>query len=345
MKKRFITILIHTITWAVFFFVPFLIAPDLAEMRGITTTSYVQLFFSIHFFILFCFFYFNFFLLMPRLLNEGKYWRYIFSVMLTGAFIIFILSRLRIILLYQLLQQAPIGGLDNRLWAMPFILTFILTLAVSSGLWLLQKWQRIEQKLAVSEKERLAAELNQLKSQLNPHFLFNTLNGIYTLALLKSDLTPEAVLKLSNLMRYVLTDAGEDFVPLEKDLNHLRHFIALNKMRLTEKSPIDFEIIGQTQHLNIAPLLLLPFVENAFQYGVSNAYFSPIKIKIQIAEKKVTFYCENLILDKSDAKHKQHGIGIANTRRRLELVYSGQHQLEVSRNETHFFVRLTIELF
>lgn len=283
---------------------------------------------------------------MPRLLKRRGRLPYLLAILSTGGLLIWAQELIRDKFMDGWIPGGHFSTVAERVGMLPFVLTFILIWAVSSGLWLLREWQQSERRLEASERERIAAEFAQLKSQLNPHFLFNTLNGIYTLSLLKSDATPQAIIQLSNLMSYVLTDAGADLVPLEKDLEHLRYFIELGKMRLTELSPVTFDVDEGAGDggLLIAPLLLLPFVENAFQHGISSSERSPVFIKITIVGKRLDFFCENKILSSGYPAAPQHGIGIANTRRRIELAYPDRHRLDIAQTEGHFRVTLQLVL-
>ena len=203
------------------------------------------------------------------------------------------------------------------------------------------EWHKAEKRRRESENERLKAELNQLKSQLNPHFLFNTLNGIYTLTLTKTGAASNAVLQLSHLLRYVMAETTHDFVPLDRDLEHLQHFVALHQMRLTAQTPVTFTIEGDPAGQQVAPLLLLPFVENAFKFGSSTRDLSPVQIAVVISEKQLTLSCQNHI---RNPQARSSGIGIANTRRRLELLYKGRYSLRISDQKGMYNVLLNIEL-
>jgi sensor histidine kinase YesM len=221
-------------------------------------------------------------------------------------------------------------------------LLFNLAWASSSGIRLSLEWKNAEERRQKSENANLSAELSQLKSQLNPHFLFNTLNGIYTLSLSKDDAASEAVLKLSHLLRYVMAETSADFVPLERELEHLKHFVALNQMRLTAQTPVLFHIEGKAGGYQIVPLLLLPFIENAFKFGSSARDYSPINVNILIKNNILTFTCQNHIRNTLD---DSTGIGIANTTRRLELLYPKRYQLDISNQGGIFNVLLKIDMY
>jgi sensor histidine kinase YesM len=223
------------------------------------------------------------------------------------------------------------------------IAVFLLVFVFSTGIKAINQWFRSEQRNKEIANEKLKAELSFLKAQINPHFLFNTLNNIYALATDQSEHTAAAVLKLSSIMRYVLTEARNDLVPLEKEIQFTTHYIELQKMRLTDKSSVDFTINGEPTGIQIAPLLFLPFVENAFKYGISTRELSPITIILEI--KKYSLY-----FSVSNQKHihaalrmaDNTGIGIDNTRRRLDLLYPDQYTLTIDDGAGSFTVHLKI---
>jgi LytS/YehU family sensor histidine kinase len=192
------------------------------------------------------------------------------------------------------------------------------------------------------ENEKLVTELSFLKSQINPHFLFNTLNNIYSLALVKSDATAGAVLKLSSIMRYVLNETKHDWVPLEKEVEFVNHFIDLQKVRLTDKMAIKFSVSGNVEGKQIAPLILIPFVENAFKFGVSTKEQAEIILDLKAENGTISFYTRNRIFKTENANGDNTSIGLKNTRRRLELLYPERHTLTVNEEGNHFVVNLIL---
>ena len=200
--------------------------------------------------------------------------------------------------------------------------------------------QRMKAELQTQNK---ASELALLRSQVNPHFLFNTLNNIYSLVYKKSDEAPEAVMKLSSIMRYMLYDANSNQVPLEKEIEYLVSFIELQKLRTKEQDFLELFITGNPAGHTIAPMLLIPFVENAFKHGHKQGPLPWIRVRLQIDETRINFKVINnfkpsLTIQKDDVK----GIGLHNIQRRLELLYPGRHSLNLTENETHFTIQLEI---
>lgn len=212
-----------------------------------------------------------------------------------------------------------------------FLIVWVIAMAVKVS----AQWRISEQKMMVSETEKAKAELSFLKAQINPHFLFNTLNNIYSLAVAKSDHTAESILKLSQLLRYITEEASADFVPLHREIRCLENYIALQRLRLNTKSKVHFGVEGSADNQPIAPLIFINFVENAFKYGISNRYENSIEIKILAKARSIEFSCRNQIFE-STPETEREGVGIANTEKRLQLLYPDQHQLEI-RNENGFF--------
>lgn len=224
-----------------------------------------------------------------------------------------------------------------------FILTSCLVTALSLVLRVSEKLIRNEQLRKEAEEEKLNAELAFLKHQINPHFLFNTLNSIYSLALVKSDLTAEAVMKLSDMMRYVIQEAGHDMVPLDLELDYVRHYVELQKMRLSSKVDVRMEVPGDELPWLVPPMMLVLFVENAFKHGTSAHEDAMIHIRLETSGGMLTWTVTNRIF-RGREKPETFGVGIHNTRKRLELIFPGRHTLEASESGDTFVARLTFPL-
>jgi two-component system LytT family sensor kinase len=193
--------------------------------------------------------------------------------------------------------------------------------------------------------EKQSSELALLRSQINPHFLFNTLNNIYSLVYKKSEDAPEAVMKLSAIMRYMLYDATTDKVLLEKEIEYLKSFIELEKLRIKHKDFVELNITGNVEGRTIAPMLLIPFVENAFKHGGKTLTNPGIRITLSILPQKILFEVSNHLRKNITAvSDKTGGIGLTNIRRRLNLLYPGKHQLEITSSEHSFNIKLILSI-
>jgi LytS/YehU family sensor histidine kinase len=218
-----------------------------------------------------------------------------------------------------------------------------LALLLSSILRITNEWKLAQAAKNAMEKEKNTAEIALLKNQINPHFLFNTLNGIYAMSLKKSDHTPSAIIKLSNMMRYVLYESEHDSVPLTKEIKYIEAYIELQQLRINEKNIVHFEVTGDSDSFFIAPMLLITFVENAFKYGICADTPTETLMKIECFNNTLHFYSRNSKFIKHNNLHK--GIGIANVKRRLELFYEGDYMLDIKETENQFIVQLEIKLF
>jgi LytS/YehU family sensor histidine kinase len=200
------------------------------------------------------------------------------------------------------------------------------------------------QKLRTALKlERQAGELALLRSQINPHFLFNTLNNIYSLVYKKSEDAPEAVMKMSSIMRYMLYDATTDTVPLEKEVEYLKSFIELEKLRIRHPDFVEMTISGSMEGRTVPPMLLIPFVENAFKHGSKNVASPGIRIDLSVSPGEIRFRVSNFLRKNVPAyTDPTGGIGLNNIRRRLNLLYPGKHDLEIKSDEEIYTILLII---
>lgn len=202
---------------------------------------------------------------------------------------------------------------------------------------------RMRQRLFRAQEDRLNAELSSLKAQINPHFLFNTLNSIYALAVKKDDKTADAVINLSELMRYIIKDAHNNKVALEKELNYISNYVDLQRSRLGNTARIHFDAIGNPAGKEIAPLILITFIENAFKYGINPDEDSEISIQIKVSAADLRLEVYNKKVKTSNNKQST-GVGIENTEERLQLLYPSKHSLIINDNNSYYSVNLTIML-
>ncbi|WP_271784474.1 sensor histidine kinase [Aquimarina algiphila] len=201
----------------------------------------------------------------------------------------------------------------------------------------------------IRRQEIKDAELKLLKAQLNPHFLFNTLNNLYGLSVVNSNKLPDLMLKLSDLLRYSLYDTKEQLVPLQKEVQYLQNYISLERIRLEDKTNIVLNVPSDTGALYIAPMLLIVFVENAFKHlGVSKKDENRVMIDLQLNERELMFICKNTIDTsenlESDLEQGKSGIGLENAKKRLNLIYSDRYLLDINEGEEEYNVQLTLQL-
>lgn len=203
-------------------------------------------------------------------------------------------------------------------------------------------WYQVEANQRELERERAEAELSNLKSQLNPHFLFNTLNNIYSLIAFSPEKAQEAVHDLSRLLRYVLYESNQSLVPIEKDLDFLRNYIELMRIRLPRHVDLQTDIEAATPGVMIAPLLFISLVENAFKHGVSNSQPSFIQITIQQAGDTVSCSIRNSYFPKSAGDKSGSGIGLSNLEKRLSLLYPECYHFTYGKEGENYVAHLVI---
>lgn len=286
-------------------------------------------------------FYLNYLYLIPRFLDKKQYRYYALALVCSiFAFALFkygMANVFKSIVLIENGKQTSFGSFMLGSCLNNIFFLFLSTALKFSVDWFLN--ERVQRDL---ENQRLTAELAFLKSQINPHFLFNSLNSIYSLAYQKSDTTPEAILKLSEIMRYMLYESNDNKVDLAKELQYLQNYIDLQKIRFGNKAFVDFKITGEVGVQKIVPLLLIAFIENAFKHGVANDPSSPICLRINLDGTHLHFFMEN-------KKHMMNrdtegGIGLNNVKRRLDLLYHGKYTLTIQDEATTYTCELSLVL-
>ncbi len=201
-------------------------------------------------------------------------------------------------------------------------------------------WLRRERRQM--QQAKLQAELAMLKSQIAPHFFFNSLNSIYSLTLAQSDKAPDAIITLSDMMRYVLTEAKQEWIAMEKEIIYLQHYIDLQRLRLPHMTTLDYEVSLEGDH-RIPPMLLITFYENAFKYGTSSQRDETILIHLHVSEHTLHLTTHNAIVSEKSPEIST-GNGIANARRRLELIYPHRYSLDIREQDGYYHLQLSIQL-
>ena len=288
--------------------------------------------------------YLNYFIFLPRFLANKKVWQYLAEFIIPFALLMFIRIHTERYLIdgythheeYLYRTRFVVQIITTNL----FIVIFVGMLRFAEG------WFEFEAKKKEIENERLTAELNFLKAQINPHFLFNTLNNLYYLAYSKSDNTTEVIAKLSQMMRYMIYDSNYPQVPLNKEIEYMQNYISLERLRLNNQIPIKFEIKGGVDNVLITPLIFITFLENAFKHGVSNnSAESWVNISIELKGKECIYIVENSkIIKTNPVKEEKSGFGLRNVQRRLELSYPGQFQIKSEDRPDRYYVQLNISL-
>ncbi|WP_374948845.1 sensor histidine kinase [Mucilaginibacter sp.] len=286
-------------------------------------------------------FYLNYLVLIPKYLDKKKYKLY--AIYVIGALVAIGLAKYGTAIITKPITLTRMGKTIS-FWQYTFSTTFtsIIFIFLSTVLKFTVDWflnERIQRDL---ENQRLSAELSFLKSQINPHFLFNSLNSIYSLAYQKSDTTPDAILKLSEIMRYMLYECNDNKVDLSKELQYLQNYIDLQKIRFGDNAFIQFEVNGEVTNQHIAPLLLISFIENAFKHGITNDPKVPISLRINLADGQFYFFIQNK--KSSHNRDASGGIGLVNVQRRLDLLYPDKYNLDIRDETDTYTVQLSLVL-
>jgi LytS/YehU family sensor histidine kinase len=219
------------------------------------------------------------------------------------------------------------------------------TAAVAAGLKFIKDWYLKTQRNLQLQKENMEAQLQLLTAQVHPHFLFNTLNNIYTKAQTESPASANMILELSNILRYVLDEGKHVLVPLENELQMIKDYINLERRRYDDKLDLYVSLPSKTENVYIAPLLLLPFVENSFKHGTSKMLNNPwINLKIELKDISLFMKLMNGKKQSTMELNGRYGTGIENVRKRLDLLYKDRHTLQINEDEEVFVINLTMEL-
>jgi sensor histidine kinase YesM len=290
--------------------------------------------------------YLNIWILIPRVLQKGRYLVYFLCLLA----VIYIAAHFNQVTFNHLVDLVLPGYYFISFYDIDDILKFVFVyVALASLLKLSKGWfllTQAERQIMRIRQEKVETELKALKSQINPHFLFNSLNNIYSLSLGDSGDAPAAILKLSDLMRYMLYESNEEKVSLQKEIDFLENYIDLQRLRSNRQARIEYSKDGSPGGHMIAPLLFLPLVENSFKHGVKGDPHSGfVNISLVIGEKDLELSLENNKGKVDEIEdHEKSGIGLANVKRRLELLYPGKNLLDILDHEDIFKVKLQLTM-
>ncbi|MBB3187879.1 sensor histidine kinase [Microbacter margulisiae] len=337
-KNPKIEVIIHILAWCVLFGFPFIFIwergdPDLHKYGGYFANT-------LWFFIVF---YVNYFFLITRYLFNRKMMQFILSNLL----LVSIGAGLLHLEMVSSFHAAFTAHFPPPPPAYIFIFRDATSLILSAGLSvairMTSQWYKVEAARKEMEKDRFETELKSLKTQLNPHFLFNTLNNIYSLIPIHAEQAQETVHRLSHLLRYVLYEDTETYVPIQQEFRFLKNYVELMSLRLPKEIEVICNIPDDPGNDIIAPMLFISLIENAFKHGISPLHPSFIHIDIQlIPSKQVTCIVENSYFPKSDSDHSGSGIGQDNLHKRIALLYPNRHTLLFEQRESTYFAQLTI---
>jgi len=339
----------HILTWVIFFV---LMVAASSHIFGLLN-SLIKSFISV--LILTMVFYTNYRVLLPIFLEKKRYIKYSLIVLISLILGVLVSSYVDLMFFdpmsYKKLEHLPDGYLDHvpkhiimgRNMVMNTI-SILATLLLSTIFRGIAQRQKEEINTVELKNKIVEAESKLLKSQINPHFIFNALNNIYSLSQIQSQKTPDAIHKLSQILRYVIYDNSDEFVNIEKEIEYITSYIDLQKMKdddIGENIKVELNILNK--RIKIAPMLLIPFIENSFKHSyIEDTNNGWIDLKITTEENKLIFICKNSIPQIDIKKDKVGGIGLENVTKRLELLYPEKHTLKINNNNNIFSVYLEI---
>lgn len=334
------TIVTHALVWILLLVIPYISTDQLFNaLNPLYGEKYLLLSLALST-VLIIIFYFNYFFLIPKYLLANKYWQY-FSFLLMAILVVVLFSGFLFFHSGFSAATLPKANPDvEKVFPVIVVNALLLWLLsiVSSILW------TVYVRLRRTESERLSAQIASLKSQINPHFLFNTLNNIYATAIDTSPKAADMVDRLSEMMRYTMKDTQQDFVPLEDELNYVGNYIELQTLRLDRRVKLECLGLETIPPYKIAPMLLIPFIENAFKHGVNSEQKSHIKIELTMHKSELRLSVINNKVSVQKDISERSGLGIENTKHRLDLIYPSKHLLVMNETEKEFAVTLHIDL-
>ncbi len=344
LKSPFWRVFLHIGFWALYLSTPFF-----AYLEGdFTAWTYYILIVANLFYL--PFYYAVAYVLVPKYFNRKKW--YFFAVYVLAAYLLFSWACKSVEMLFfdKLVtaheKEIFTTAIERRLLDAAEFARMIIVTLIPLSIMMMRRYLSVSAERSKLIKMNTDLELNFLKSQINPHFLFNTLNNIYSLSLQKSDRSPDMILKLSDLMRYMLYECNVPLIALNREIKFLEDYIELEKIRHGEKAQINFEVTGATNDAKIPPLLLIPFVENAFKHGINaqlgNAWVH-ILLNLDAANNGFIFQIENNKPPVNESKsNASGGIGIENAKKRLQMIYPGLHLLTITDEPGIYRVNLNI---
>lgn len=337
--KKWIVVLLHVIAWVVLFTLPKLLIPSYEGHekhqeipKPFNETAFIVII-NITWIALF---YFNSLFLIPRLVYRKKYWLY--GLINLIIYVWLIVQTWLIFFAFKAIQY-----FNWRLHLVYSFFVFLFIQAMSTAYQMIKDRIEADKLLKEKENENLKTELSFLRSQVSPHFMFNVLNNMVALARKQSDQLEPSLIKLSSLMRYMLYEADEDLVSLESEVEYLHSYIDLQLQRFGNKVAMKLDFSDIDKDYEIEPMLLIPFVENAFKHGVSGLEDALIEIELKAFKNQLIFVVRNKYNSQvEEIKDKTSGIGLANVKRRLQLLYHSNHQLNIQDVNNTFTVSLLL---
>tara|TARA_R110000868_G_scaffold45485_3_gene151028 strand:+ start:4713 stop:5750 length:1038 start_codon:yes stop_codon:yes gene_type:complete len=340
-KKNTVTLFSHILVWLVLFSMPYILSyGQEQDINRIIAHFWIPLFFYA------LIFYLNYFVLVDRFLFAKKTLLFLLINLLIIAIFIILKEQIEDRLFVDLIKKRTNeddNGPPFKMIIYVQMLSYMAPLLFSIAIKSTKRWVKTEAKRKEAANIKLQSELQHLHYQLQPHFFFNSLNNIYALVDISPEQAKTSIHSLSKLMRYMLYETNMELVPLSKEIDFMKKYIDLMKLRLSDKTTVRYSFPSEETSIKIAPLLFISLIENAFKHGVSASKESTIELQMTCLEKTVMFTIKNDNFPKKTDDKSGSGIGIQNLKKRLQLLYPNKHRFETNTKDNHFSVHLEIE--
>ncbi|WP_158850233.1 sensor histidine kinase [Algibacter sp. L1A34] len=340
-KNKKISVLLHLLVWLVLFCMPYLLSyGQEQEINRVIAHFWIPLVFYAFIF------YLNYFVFIDRFLFEKKTTQFILINVVIIAFFIFLKEQIEVTFFEELMKKRDNTkgeGPPFKMFVYIQMLSYMAPLLFSIAIKSTKRWVKTEAERKEAINVKLKSELQHLHYQLQPHFFFNSLNNIYALVDISPDRAKSSIHSLSKLMRYMLYETSVESVLLSKEIDFMKKYIELMKLRISDKTKVNYNFPEEETGITIAPLLFISLIENAFKHGVSASKESKININMTVDKQTVLFTIENANFPKKTDDKSGSGIGLVNIEKRLELLYPNKHSFKTFIKNEHFFAQLEIE--
>lgn len=336
-RKDILLFVMQATAWALVLLLPALAVLLVTQKWENTTATFWMLFFMLRAPLVVYFV--NFYLLEPLLWNKNRRWQF----MLCNVLLILLANYWLFLIDFSMFPlNTDMAYIGYFMGMFIYLLFHVALIAMTIGLRHYIRSRRLKEELKEQQQKHTEAELAWLKNQINPHFLFNTLNNISSLIQIDADAAQDSIAKLSDLLRYAMYETNKPLVPLSGEVEFMQNYIDLMRLRHNDKLEVNTNLSTLHSPLGIPPLLFISLIENAFKHGVSSSRPSHIDVSLKAQEKSLVFTCSNTNYPKDDQNRSGSGIGLENTRRRLDLMYLGRYTWEQTLEDNIYTIRITI---
>lgn len=332
-------VIFHLLAWAVLFSLPYLLSSGQDQLvTRVLAHSWVPLIFYA------ILFYLNYLYLVKRFLFNRRTLLFIVVNLLVIIVFVFIRGDINDLFFKDFFRARDDNAPPQKLFIYIQAVSYMLPVVCAIAIRTLERWKRAEAERKEAANVKLQSELQHLRYQLQPHFFFNSLNNIYSLVDISPDQAKATIHSLGKLMRYLLYETKSEMVPLSKEIEFLKKYIELMQLRLSDKTTVKVSFPNNTETLNIAPLLFISLIENAFKHGVSASEASEITMEMKLIGNTIAFHISNKNFPKNDLDKSGSGIGLENLEKRLQLLYPHGHSFKQWIDDNRYYCELKIEI-